>query len=151
MVVTGQYHADIKKRTLTISKTKMNVNHCSYRRAKNDSKCKGIPIKDHGVFIGEKLINHYNINDGENFPYPLTLNTLDKHLKEISFLAGLDISITTKMGRKSFASRLYYDHNLDIKHIQVLLGHKSIKDTYKYLRIEDDDIANAISKELSRN
>lgn len=52
------------------------------------------------------------------------------------------------MDRKSFASRLYYDHNLDIKHIQVLLGHKSIKDTYNYLRIEDDDIANAIYKEL---
>jgi len=150
MVATGQYHADIEKMTLSISRTKDKIKHCSYRRAKNNSRCKGIPIADYGVFIGVTLINHYKIKDGENFPYPLTLNTLDDHLKEISLLAGLDISITTKMGRKSFASRLYYDHNLDIKHIQVLLGHKSIKDTYKYLRIEDDDIANAIYKELAK-
>jgi len=148
MVATGQYHADIEKMTLSISMTKDNARHCSYRRAKNNSRCKGIPIADYGVFIGETLINHYHIKDGGNFPYPLTLNTLDKHLKEISQLAGLDVVITTRMGRKSFASRLYYDHNLDIKHIQVLLGHKSIKETYKYLRIKDDDIANTIQKEL---
>ena len=148
MVATGQYHADIEKITLSISRTKDNNKHCSYRRAKNNSKCKGIPIADYGVFIGENLINQYKIDNGENFPYPLTLNTLDKHLREISRLAGLDIKITSKMGRKTFASRLYYDHNLDIKHIQVLLGHKSIKDTYNYLRIEDDEIANTIHREL---
>lgn len=148
MVSTGQYHADIEKMSLTISRTKENVKHCSYRRAKNNSRCKGIPIADYSVFIGETLINQYKIKDGGNFPYPLTLNTLDKHLKEISQLAGIDVAIKTKMGRKSFASRLYYDHNLDLKHIQVLLGHKSIKETYKYLRIKDDDIANAIQKEL---
>ena len=148
MVATGQYHADIDKMPLAISMTKENVEHCSYRRAKNDSRCKGIPIADYGVFIGETLINQYKIKNGGNFPYPLTLNTLDKHLKEISQLAGIDVAITTKMGRKSFASRLYYDHNLDIKHIQVLLGHRSIKETYKYLRIKDDAIATAIQKDL---
>lgn len=149
MVATGQYHADIAKSRLTISRTKDNIKYRSYRRAKNNSKCKGIPIVDHGVFIGETLINHYNIEDEENLPYPLTLNTLNKHLKELSLLAGLDVAITTKMGRKSFASRLYYNHNLHIKNIQVLLGHESIHDTYNYLRIEDDSIAKAIYKELT--
>ncbi|MFW6046511.1 MAG: tyrosine-type recombinase/integrase [Candidatus Woesearchaeota archaeon] len=151
MTSTGQYLSDIKKSILTIKTTKVKSKHISYRRAKNNSKCKGIPVADYCCFICKTLIEVYKISNGKNFPYTLTLNTLDKHLKEISKYCAFDFYITSKMGRKTFASRLYYDHNLDIKDIQVLLGHKSIKETYKYLRIEDDDIANSIFRQINEH
>ena len=50
------------------------------------------------------------------------------------------------MARKTFASVFYFKRMLPINYVQILLGHKNVKDTAHYLRITDDDIANEILK-----
>jgi integrase len=55
------------------------------------------------------------------------------------------------MARKTFASRLYFKKQLPIHFLQILLGHKDVKDTAHYLRISDDEIANDIMKWISNN
>ncbi len=143
MVSLGLYHADIMKSKLLFSN---NGNSIKYRRAKNGSLCKAIPVKSDDIFIGEEIIKQYKIKNGFNFPLNLSLNHFAKHLKRISALAELNYMITSKMARKTFASVLYFKRGLPINYVQILLGHKNVKDTAHYLRITDDDIASEILK-----
>jgi hypothetical protein len=51
MISTGMYYADIMKSSLFFS-THANSTHIRYRRAKNGSLCKAIPIQNDDLFIG---------------------------------------------------------------------------------------------------
>jgi site-specific recombinase XerD len=148
MISIGMYHADVMKSQLLFSLDGKSVR---YRRAKNGSLCKGIPVINQDIFIANEIINQYKIQNGSNFPLHLSLTHFAKHLKMVSTLAGLDFMITNKMARKTFASVLYFKRNLPINYIQILLGHKNVKDTAHYLRVTDDDIAIEISKCFSIN
>lgn len=92
------------------------------------------------------LLNQYHIKNGENFPLNLSLTHFDIHLGRISSLANIGFKITNKMARKTFASYLYFTKNLPIHYLQILLGHKDVKDTAHYLRISDEDIANEVMR-----
>lgn len=147
MISTGMYFADVKKSQLLFSTTGKTV-HVKYRRAKNGSLCKAIPIQDDEIFIGKQIIEQYNIKNGSNFPLELSLTHFDKHLGRIGEMAGIGFKVTNKMARKTFASMYYFDRELPIHFVQILLGHKNVKDTSHYLRIADDDIADEIIRRL---
>jgi hypothetical protein len=68
MIGTGQYHYDIMKSKLSINSMN-DTRFLSYRRAKNGSLCRSIPILNNEVFITEELINDYNIRSNTNFPF----------------------------------------------------------------------------------
>ncbi len=143
MISIGMYWSDVMKSELLFSKQE-NILHVRYRRAKNGSLCKVIPIQDDDIFIGGEIIEQYRIKNKSNFPLNLSLTHFDKHLHRISILAGLDYKITNKMARKTFASTLYFNRMLPIHYLQILLGHKDVRDTTHYLRISDNDIAKEI-------
>ena len=82
MITTGQYHSDIMKTQLQFS-SNGKTNHVKYRRAKNGSLCKAIPIQDDEIFIGKQIIEQYKIKNGSNFPLNLSLTHFDKHLERI--------------------------------------------------------------------
>lgn len=147
MASVGMYVSDINKIKLTLKNTG-NLSYISYRRAKNNSYCKGIPIIDKGCFIGKTIIKEYGVKSKTNFPLNLSLNQFDKNLKIISGLAGLNFMITSKMARKTFASIYYFDYRINIGDIQMMLGHKEVKFTMHYLRIDDDDFACRIQDQL---
>ena len=145
MISTGMYYADIMKSQLFISPNGNNLN-ARYRRAKNGSLCRAIPIQNDDIFIGKEIIEQYKIKSGSNFPLNLSLTHFGKHLDRISALAELPYKLNNKMARKTFASVLYFNKQLPIHYLQILLGHKDVKDTAHYLRITDDDVANEIMK-----
>lgn len=150
MISTGMYWADVIKSELFFS-TQEDMMHVRYRRSKNGSLCKAIPIQDDGIFIGGEIIKQYQIKNKTNFPLNLSLTHFDKHLHRISILAGLDYKITNKMARKTFASRLYFNKMLPVQYLQILLGHKDVRDTTHYLRISDDDIARDIYNRIANH
>lgn len=150
MISTGMYYADVMKSQLNFSNNG-DTSHVRYRRAKNGSLCKAIPIENDDIFIGEEIVNQYKIKNGSNFPLNLSLTHFDKHLGRISHLAGTGFKITNKMARKTFASYLHFNKNLPIHYLQILLGHKDVADTAHYLRISDDDIVNEIMKWMNRS
>jgi site-specific recombinase XerD len=143
MVSTGMYYADVMKSQLNFSKSG-DITLVRYRRAKNGSLCRTIPIINDDIFIGEEIVNQYKIKNGSNFPLNLSLTHFDKHLGRISHLAGIGFKITNKMARKTFASHLYFNDKIPMPFLQILLGHKDVADTAHYLRISDDDAVNAI-------
>jgi len=147
MISTGQYHSDIMKSKINIS-SNGSVTHLRYRRAKNGSLCKAIPVRDDDLFIGKELIEQYGIKSGANFPLKLSNTHFNLHLGRISELAGFDFKLNNKMARKTFASLLYFDKNnpMPIHLLQIMLGHMNVKNTAHYLRINDDDIAEGIDR-----
>lgn len=148
MISAGLYHADIIKSQLHFS-THSNTLNAKYRRAKNGSLCRAIPIQNDGIFIGKEIIEQYKIKSGSNFPLNLSLTHFGKHLDRISALAELPYKLNNKMARKTFASVLYFNKHLPLHYLQILLGHTDVKDTKHYLRISDDDIANEVIKWMS--
>lgn len=148
MISTGMYHSDIMKSQLMFS-TNGKTTHVRYRRAKNGSLCKAIPIQKDDIFIGKEIIEQYGISNNTNFPLNLSLTHFNRHLHRISELSGMSFKITNKMARKTFASILYFNRELPIHFVQILLGHKNVKDTTHYLRISDDDIADEIVRRMS--
>jgi hypothetical protein len=150
MISTGMYWADVKNSVIFFS-SQGEVKHIRYRRSKNSSLCKAIPIQDDDFFIGGEIIKQYQIKNKSNFPLNLSLTHFDKHLHRISILAGLEYKITNKMARKTFASHYHFNKKLPIQYLQVMLGHKDGRDTTHYLRINDDDIAGEIVKWMKSN
>lgn len=148
MVATGQYISDIKGAKLIMNLSNPNAVHIKYRRVKNNSLCKLIPIHDNHYFLGQTIIDQYKIKNGKNFPYELTLNCFNDHLLTIGKLAGFDFKIMSKAARKTFASVLYFDYNVPLGEVQLMLGHRNSEMTQKYLRIQDNDRASGIHDRL---
>ena len=63
-------------------------------------------------------------------------------------MAGLDFQLNPKMARKTFASYLYFTKKTKISNVAVLLGHKDVRTTQHYLRIQDSDLALEIAHDL---
>lgn len=138
MIGTGQYYADIRKSKLFFTHVN-GKKFCKYRRAKNGSLCKSIPIGSDDVFIAKSIIEEYNIRHGSNFPITLSLTNFMKYIEQIGELAELGMKLKNKMARKTFASILYANRKMPLDVLQALLGHQNIQDTFHYLRIDDRD------------
>ncbi|HDJ33233.1 MAG TPA: hypothetical protein ENF21_03935 [Bacteroidetes bacterium] len=117
-----------------------------YRRTKNGSLCKSIPIESEGIFIGDQTIKEYKLSTGKNFLLNFLLTHFNKHPERISELAGIDFKLNNKMARKTFASILCFDRKLPVHLLQILLGHQNVKHTLHYLRIDDVDHASQVKQ-----
>ena len=149
MVATGMYVADVNKSTIQIFPHR-EYPYLRYRRAKNNSLCKAIPLEDYECFIGAKLIKEYGIRTGSNFPLNLTLNTFNNHLEIISEQADLGFVLKSKMARKTFATLNNFNYGVKVEDMQKMLGHKDLVHTLHYLRIEDDALATRIQNRRIR-
>jgi site-specific recombinase XerD len=71
---------------------------------------------------------------------PISPATIQAVCREAALLAGLDKRVTAHTLRHSFASQLL-ENGEDIRVIQVLLGHKSILTTTRYVQVSPTRIA----------
>lgn len=68
----------------------------------------------------------------EKYGYRLPVSSngkMNKCLKRISKLSGINIPLCTHAGRKTFGNVLVNDFGVDIKTVSVMMGHKNIKTT----------------------
>lgn len=102
----------------------------------------------------QRIIKRYSIPDSDYvFPilttgamkeYETARNRYNRHLRQISKIAGLHRTLTSYVARHSWAS-MAYSNNVDLAVISKALGHSNTKTTMVYIREIDDnriDMAN---------
>jgi integrase len=83
--------------------------------------------------LGEQISNEQNLIFGK-----LGKNDIvNQHLKNLCSVAGINKHITFHCARHTFAM-LQLSHGTEIYTLQKLLGHSSINNTVKYLKMLDD-------------
>jgi site-specific recombinase XerD len=63
--------------------------------------------------------------------------TMNRNLKDIADIAGIEKQLTHKVGRHTFAT-IYLRHTKDLAALKELLGHSDIKETLVYAHVMDD-------------
>jgi site-specific recombinase XerD len=59
------------------------------------------------------------------------------YLSEIAAICGLEIDVTTHTARHTFATTIAIEHDIPIKIVSKMLGHKSIRTTEIYARASE--------------
>ncbi len=70
----------------------------------------------------------------------------NRSLKELQRFAGLNQKLTSHLARHTCITLLINDFGLDITKAQMIAGHSKMEMTRKYLRITEQDLANAAAK-----
>ena len=108
--------------------------------------------KERVVFLHDhlkRIIKYFNL-EKEGFVFSSNLGkkydkrTVQKIVKDAARKAGIRKKITTHTLRHSFATHLL-ESGADIRHIQLLLGHKDLKTTQIYTHVANRDIKNLAS------
>lgn len=112
--------------------------HFTYFRVKLRNR-KPEPIQ---IPISEPLRNLLSKIVGTRKKGPLfeviqTDQTMNRNLKDIAAIAGIDKPITHKVGRHTFAT-IYLRHTKDLASLKELLGHSDMKETLVYAHVMDE-------------
>ncbi len=78
---------------------------------------------------------------GQSNDTPLTLRTIQKVFEKSKQKAGINKAVTVHALRHSFATHLL-EAGTDIYHIQLLLGHSSVKTTSIYIHLTNKNLLN---------
>jgi site-specific recombinase XerD len=97
----------------------------------------GMPVQERWLFPSRKSAGK-----------PLTTRHLNRLFHEAADAAGIRKSVTLHALRHSFATHLL-DNGTDIRKIQVLLGHKKLETTARYLHVATSTIS-AVESPLDR-
>jgi integrase len=100
--------------------------------------------------IAEDIITKYS-----QHPYCLKYKKLlpvnsnqryNTYLKEIGTLCGLDLELTTHTARHTFATTIALEHDIPLKIVSVMLGHRTQRTTEIYARASKQAISRHMSK-----
>jgi len=84
---------------------------------------------------------HILLQYGFDMPRPVSNQKMNKGLKELATLCGIDKIIGTHTARRTFATLRYKDGLLPVQAIMKITGHRTEKEFYKYLCIEGEENA----------
>lgn len=92
-----------------------------------------------------RIVEHYRAgrNRGPLFTTLPSEQKINKHLKEIAAIAGIEKSISCKTARHTFAT-IFYRHTKDLYALKEILGHADLKDTLVYAHLLDEAKAEGV-------
>lgn len=77
-----------------------------------------------------------------NYSLPVCTNQkFNFYLKEIATICGITKSITTHIGRHTFATTITLSHKVPIETVSRMLGHSDLKTTQIYPKVTDQKTA----------
>jgi site-specific recombinase XerD len=101
-------------------------------RTKTDTRC-AIPL----LPIALEILTKYN------YKVPIICNQdMNRYLKEIASNCNITKTLTTHVGRHTFATTICLGHGIPIETVSKLLGHTSLVTTQIYAKITDRKTAN---------
>lgn len=97
------------------------------------------------LFPAQRMSRPYVVDTTHRWAtHPVSKDTMGKHMKAAVKRAGLQRRVTTHDLRRTFATWLLERHD-NLRLVQVLLGHASMKTTARYAQVHGDIIANTPS------
>ncbi|MCU7551800.1 site-specific integrase [Chitinophagaceae bacterium LB-8] len=93
----------------------------------------------------EEILKKYGGEKGKELLPVISSQNLNKYLKEIAGMAGFKKRLSFHAARHTFAS-LALNNGVDITTVSAMLGHKMLKTTQIYARVNLNKIANDVEK-----
>lgn len=92
------------------------------------------------------ILERYREGGAERvFAFMPHLNTVDRSLKRIAVLCGIEKKLTFHMARHTFATTITLSQGMPIETVSCLLGHTNIKTTQIYAKITNEKISRDMS------
>lgn len=96
------------------------------------------------------ILNKYQTQvNGKLLPVPSSQN-MNKYLKEIAGIAGIEKNLSYHAARHTFASTVTLNNGVDISTVSAMLGHKMLKTTQIYAKVNMQKIFNDVEKIMRR-
>lgn len=110
--------------------------------------------KDRYTILSESLLlnlrHYYKLHQPKNYLFEgwkggqYSTSSIQKTIKKAALLAGIEKRVTYHMLRHSFATHLL-ENGTDLRIIQELLGHSSLKTTQIYTHVSNQSLCNVVS------
>ena len=94
-----------------------------------------IPLSEMFKGKGVTIIKAYRAYGRKFFFDELSNGYLNRELKVLAAMAGIDKNLTSHMARHTFGTYLL-SHGLQIQFVQEVMGHESIRSTMKYAKVQ---------------
>lgn len=139
---TGLSHSDMRSLKRTMIKNEGNQLVISKGRDKTDVESI-IPINDLALKILSKYRNDPRLTNDDKVLPVIHLNDYNKLLKRIADQCGLgDTNLTSHQARHAFATTVWLGQGGTSDVLQAILGHKCIRTTKRYGKINAQRVAN---------
>ena len=88
------------------------------------------------------IINKYIELYNNDVIFPVISNQkINKYLKQIASICGIDKNITFHSARHTFATTITLNNGMPIETVSKMLGHNNIKTTQIYARVIDSKVS----------
>ncbi len=98
----------------------------------------------------EILIRYHREENSKKLLPVISSQNLNKYLKELALEAGINKPFSFHAARHTFASTVTLNNGVDITSVSAMLGHKMIKTTQIYAKVNMNKIANDVQKLISQ-
>jgi site-specific recombinase XerD len=105
-----------------------------------------IPLLPRAREILEKYSNHAKGNFEKKLLPVISNQNLNKYLKEIAVLCGIQKRVSMHLARHTFATSVTLGKGIDIMTVSKMLGHKNLRTTQIYSKVTELKIAEDMKK-----
>ena len=105
-----------------------------------------VPLLDEAKRILDKYAEHPNINNSYSLLPVFTNQAVNRYLKKITELAGIQKCITFHVARHTFATTITLLNDVPLETVSKLLGHTKLSTTQRYARVLEKKISIDFSK-----
>jgi len=139
MCLTGLAYVDMQALMLSDIHESNGAKFIQKYRQKSDSRPQMIPLMPEALQILDKY-------SGETKCFPgISNQKLNVYLKELAAVAKIDKTLTSHVGRHTFAT-LMLEKGLALEHISHMLGHTNTKTTSIYAKMQISGIQNSMKR-----
>ncbi len=99
--------------------------------------------------ISMSILEKYTFEEkkkGEKLLPVLTNQKMNAYLKEIADVCGINKTLTSHLGRHTFATTVTLTNNVPIETVSAMLGHKSLRTTQIYAKVVEEKVGRDMAK-----
>ncbi len=99
--------------------------------------------------VNQSILEKYNFQEKEKDDKLLPVSSNQKmnaYLKEIADVCGINKTLTSHLGRHTFATTVTLTNNVPIETVSAMLGHKSLRTTQIYAKVVEEKVGRDMAK-----